>query len=238
MKKIGILMMAVLVLTGCGQQINLTNEESDKIAAYAAYVTLQHDKNYTKKLVESTKDLEATKESSEEQENVTGDDTDNELVTKEATEQNPTTQEVETEAAPMDIASILNLEGFQITYEGFENSTQYEDVNEDTAYIANSLENNQFVVLKFAVENTSDETRVCDILSLSPTMRVSINGGEPVTIFASLLSNDMSTLYDEIEAHASKDMILLVEIPKDSEEISSLSLEVVLNGVTSTIELN
>lgn len=245
MRKIGILIMSVLVLTGCVQQVNLTNEESDTIASYAAYVTLQHDKNYSKRLVDTSQDLTATTEVSiEEQANDTGDGVSNETLTKEVTEQTTTTQEADQDAEaakaqPLDIASVLNLEGFKITYEGYEHSKQYKEVNEGTAYIANSLENNKFLVLKFTVENTTDETRVCDILSLSPTLRVSINGGEAVNIFASLLSNDMSTLFDEIEAQASKDMILLVEVPQEYDDnISSISLEVVLKGNTSTIELN
>lgn len=241
MKKIGILLMAVIVLTGCVQQTSLTQQESDTIAAYAANITLKYDKNYIKKLVDTDDDAKLA-DASEELVQEELDNKNKELATKEEEDQQPTTQENMNDLTmeqDESISSILQLDGFEITYEGFLYSQQLEDINAENTYTANSLDDNEFLILKFNIENTTDETKVCDVLSMSPKLRISINGNEPIDSFGSLLSNDLSTLYNEMDAHTSKDVVLLVEVPKEYDKnISSISLTVIAAGKTSTIELN
>lgn len=232
MKKIGILLIVVMVLTGCVQQIDLTQEESETIAAYAASVTLKYDKKYNKNLVETTDEASENNAVND----IQTENVESETIVKEAVDTESTTQEVSQDES--NIADLLNLEGFQITYDGLLYGTQYKDENQESEYTVNSLEDQKFAILKFTVENTTDETKLCDILSLSPRLQISINGEEPIDTFASLLSNDMSTLFEEIEAHTSKEVVLLVEIPQEDENnISTLSITVIVNGVTSTIEL-
>gem|GEM_PF-4668362 len=240
MKKISIILMVVIVLTGCVQQTNLTQQESDAIAAYAANITLKYDKNYIKKLVNTEGEAVTPGEEVVLQEDLSN--TGSEAVTKEDVDQQATTQENQEEQPVVQeesISSLLQLEGFQITYDGFLYSQQLEDINVENSYTANSLDNNEFLIMNFKVENTTDETKICDVLSMSPKLKVSINGNEPIDSFASLLSNDLSTLYNEIEAHTSKDVVLLVEIPQEFDKnISSISLTIIAAGKTSTIELN
>lgn len=242
MKKFGVLIIAVFILTGCTKQINLTSQESETIANYAAYVTLQYDKKYDKKLestdlnaIQNPDDLALATSSStvsSDPQNIEG--TSEETLTQEITPQDTVSEEVQT----MDIASMLNLEGFQITYEGVEYTKQYQDEEQTNGYVANSLDNNEFLVLKFKVENMTDETKVCDVLSVSPRLKVSINGEDAINTYGSLLNNDMSTLFDEIDAHAAKDVVLLVEVPQEYDNnVSTISLEIGINGQNSSIEL-
>lgn len=238
MKKISIILMAVIVLTGCVQQTNLTQQESEAIAAYAANITLKYDKNYNKKIVNTDDELVKADEVGSVQEESSS--IDNEMVTTE--DAKAITQEMQDEQAMVQdesISSLLKLDGFQITYEGSLFSNHLEDINVDNSYSANSLENNEFLIMNFKVENITDETKICDVLSISPRLKVTINGNEPIDSFASLLSNDLSTLYEEMEAHTSKDVVLLVEIPQDyDKDITSISLTITVAGKTSTIDLN
>jgi hypothetical protein len=235
MKKIGILMVATLVLTGCVQQVELTDQESEIIANYAAYVTLQHDKNYNKILVETSSELTEQADAAmteEGQMDAPITDSTNTLPEEMA-------EGEEAEAENKDIASTLNLEGFQITYEGFEYAKQYSDPAQEDGYIANSLDNSEFIIMKFKVENLTDEAKNCDVLSLSPRLKVSINGEEPVKTYGSLLNNDLSTLFNEIGAHETMDVVILVEVSEEYDNnVSTLSVDMVVNGETSTFELN
>ncbi|MBA4687259.1 MAG: hypothetical protein H2184_08900 [Candidatus Galacturonibacter soehngenii] len=239
MKKICIILMAVIVLSGCVQQTNLTQQESEAIAAYAANITLKYDKNYKKKLVNTDAELVKSEEDAVQEK---ANDFDNDMMTNEAINQEATTQETQDEQVKVQeesISQLLQLDGFQITYEGFLYSQHLEDISAGNSYTANSLDNNEFLIMNFRVENTTDETKICDVLSMSPSLKVSINGNEPINSFASLLSNDLSTLYEEMEAHASKNVVLLIEIPQDyGKDITSVSLTVTVAGKTSTIELN
>lgn len=235
MKRIGILMMVVMVLTGCVQQMDLTEQESETIAAYAASVTLNHDKHYSKKLVENESQEETKKDTNELSESV-------EPVTNTATLDNDTNQMLSSEEVAnlekTDIASLLHLEGFQITYDGYLFTKKYQESDPNASYTATSLDDNLFLIMKFKVKNTTDETKVCDILSLSPKLMVSVNGSEPVSTFASLLSNDMSTLMDEIGAQESKEVVLLIEVPNGYEQnISTMALTVIVDSKSSTVDL-
>lgn len=240
MKKISIILMAVIVLTGCVQQTNLTQQESEAIAAYAANITLMYDKNYQKKLVNTDDELVKPEEVDTVKEE--SNDLDNDMKSNEDVNQQATTQDNQDEQVKNQeesISNLLQLDGFKITYEGFLYSQHLNDINTENSYAANSLDNNEFLIMNFKVENTTDETKICDVLSLSPRLKVSINGNEPIDSFASLLSNDLSILYEEMEAHASKDVVLLIEVPNDyDKDITSISLTVTAAGKTSTIELN
>lgn len=240
MKKIGILVMAVLLLTGCVQQLELTAQESDTIANYAAYVTLQHDKDYDKRLIETATET-VTENITESGEQVTPQQTENNanILPEDPNIQDASTQETALEEpASLDIATVLKLDGFNVSYEGFEYAKQYQDTTQPNGYTANSLENSQFVVMKFNIENTTDEVKLCDVLSISPRLKVSVNGEEAINSYASLLNNDITTLCNEIEAHESMEAVLLVEVGQEYENnVSSLSLDLVINGVISTIVL-
>ncbi|PXV85602.1 hypothetical protein C8E03_11635 [Lachnotalea glycerini] len=251
MKKIGILMVTVLFLTGCVQQIDISDQESDMIAAYAANVTLQHDKKYNKKLVESQNAVteQADANTPEVDKGAVSMNEETAALPDEMMGIDNTADANAAEETVPDIATTLNLEGFNITYEGFEYAKQYSDEAENEAqteetvnsepHVVNSLDNSVFVVLKFKVENTTDETKLCDILSLSPRLKISVNNEEPINSHASLLNNDFSTLYNEFEAHESMNVVLLAEVGQEYENsVNTIALDIVLNGQTTTFELN
>ncbi|WP_099468443.1 hypothetical protein [Konateibacter massiliensis] len=252
MKKIGILVLAALVLAGCGEQpIDLTEQESQAIATYAAHVTLQYDKNYSRKLVAvSTEETEeATEEvmsDAEEQVNLPQDKQGEAAVQNvsdgEATaegeeavgEAELSEPEITQEAAS--IAELFKQEDFQITYEGALFGKKY--MNIDRGNTAQANNDDLFLILNFKVTNMTEETQVCDIASLAPRLRVSINGAEYVDVYDSMLNNDLSVLYTEIGANSTQDAILLIEIPQEyNNNVSTLSLKSILGDEAYSIVL-
>ncbi|MFA9378215.1 MAG: hypothetical protein ACERKZ_15950 [Lachnotalea sp.] len=244
MKKMGILILAVMLLTGCVQQMDLTEQESDTIADYAANIALQHDKNYDEKLIAvnseatdvSTTDAGEQDSQQPTDNNIKGvvDTTPLDTGIQDPNAQNQATEE----PAVLDIATVLKLDGFVVTYEGFEYATEYPDTTVENGYIAKSLDNSEFVVMKFNAENTTDEAKLCDVLSLSPKINVSINGEEAIKSYESLIDNDLSILCNEIGAHESMEVVLIAEVGQEYDNnISNISLDLVVNGVTSTIVL-
>lgn len=254
MKKIGILMVATFLLTGCGvQAVDLTAQEQNIIANYAAHVVLQHDKNYNWTLEEPVEETEGqtdgnatqSKETSLGQTVSTGDVSTQDAATLDANSQGAATTDATAQVnvlpevpAATDIASLLKLDGFAITYDGFLYDKQYKDTSAEDGATVNSLENKQLMILKFSIENTTDETKLCDILSLSPQISVSINGGEAIPSYESLINYDITTLSNEIDAHQSIDALLLVEVGKEVENnITSLSLDITVDGATTNVPL-
>lgn len=237
MKKIGIIMLSVLVLTGCVQQINLTEEESDTIASYAAYVTLQYDKNYGRKLVDTAEPTEEVDTKSKDVENTEGvlavsTSVQDNQVQAAVVQEEPTEVEQVT-----DLASVFGLDGFKIVYEDLVYAKKYKDI--DRGFVANSSNDNLFLILKFKVENVTDETKTCDIASKSPRFRVSVNGSAGIDTYSSIISNDLAALNSQIDANSSKDAVLLLEVPQEYENsISNLSLEAIMDGKASAVQLN
>lgn len=267
MRKIGILMITVFLLTGCAQQVDLTEQQRDAVVNYAAYVTLQHDKDYEKRLIQSEtpenpEDSTAVQGQDQIQQAGTADAATQDGVVQDTTvqdgaaqgiasdgetqdtaaqdtaAQDTATQETTQEATVQDIATILKLDGFLVTYEGFEYSNEYTDSSVENGYTMKSLDGSEFVVMKFKVENTTDETKLCDVLSSSPQFSISVNGATKVESFASVMNNDLAVLHNEIGAHESMEAVLLVEVSKEYENnVTSLALDISVNGQNSTILL-
>jgi hypothetical protein len=247
MKKIGILIFSVFLLTGCVKQVDLTEEQTNQVVNYAAHATLQYDRKFNEKLIDNESDASVEKNETPTTETATSETATSETPTlenqpaedampqtSETGEQQPSQQDV----TMYDIATLLKLDGFKVTYEGFEYSGEYTDSTVENGYTVKSLDGNQFVVLKFNVENTTDEAKMCDTLSLSPKFRVFLNeesGGES---FASVMNNDLSILNNEVGAHQSIEAVLLAEVDqKYVDNVTSISLDIITNGEKNTVPL-
>lgn len=70
-----------------------------------------------------------------------------------------------------------------------------------------------------------------------PEFRAVVNDTETVAAQTSILQNDLSTYQEDIMAGETKETVLLFEISRDIQEISSLQLKVSMNEKKYTLNL-
>lgn len=247
MKKIGMALIAAIFLTGCVQPIDLTQQESDIISEYAAFVTLKYDKKYDKKLVEESK-IESEEEEVSDKDNAP--EAEEAADTKEA-QDSENSEDTSTDKDASDgintegtnegitdnnLAQLFAITDYSIEYTGLEYVQEYPQ--DEEKYHIKAEEGKEYLILKFNVTNKTDKTILCDLLSISPKFELTINGSDKIKNYVTLLENDLSTLCNQVEAGASMEAVLIAEIDKELEgQVESVDLSVSLSGKTTDYKL-
>lgn len=246
MKKIGMALIAAIFLTGCVQPIDLTQQESDIISEYAAFVTLKYDKKYDKKLVEESK-IESEEEEASDKDNVPEEEaadtkeTQNSEDTEDTSTDKDASDRINTEGTnegitDNNLAQLFAITDYSIEYTGLEYAQEYPQ--DEEKYHIKAEEGKEYLILKFNVTNKTDKTILCDLLSISPKFELAINGTDKIKNYVTLLENDLSTLCNQVEAGASMEAVLIAEIDKELEgQVESVDLSVSLSGKTTDYKL-
>lgn len=234
---IGGLIMIFMLLTGCGKNIELTEEESDIISQYAASLLLKYDVNYENALKEQTQKPE-----------IEEPDNTEEVITPEEetlTEEEQTSEEVENSEgiteennAKSSLAEVFGMDGIQVTYNGCEFVKSYPNKGNSSSGFRMTAENGRkLAIIKFVITNTSGEIKRCDVLSGIPTFKATINGTS-VPARMTILLEDLSTTCEDVEPGASVEKVLICQVDEGmAENIESLELLVTFNKVISTVVL-
>lgn len=234
--------------------IDLNEEQSDIIAEKASSLLLKGDRRYSDSYVEtiyvekkeSLQDTTAAEESdSVEQTNAVTEDTEisNQVLPESeaqnnATEINNSDVSTNTKGAQSNanasgansiainqMASIIGIPQLNVTYQGYDTGDTYPNtVNNDVAVDFTSREGYGLLVLKFELENPTNEVQQCDLLNQNNTYQFDINGTRH-TFEATVLINDLATLSDKFQPSEKKEAVLIAQI-KDGEwnQINSLTL--------------
>lgn len=252
-KLLVILCIGVITLSACGQQtLNLTEEEEQKIINYSSNVLTSHNANYNsslkkmsdrqlaevlrKEMEESQKKQEKAEEKVENPEPENNGDNSSSSSESGSAEQ---VKENDASASTDELADLIGLKGFSISYKGYEIVDSYPP--EMTDSVVFSLEpassNDMLLVLKFDVTNEGDTEADCNMLNLSPEFRFSING-EKHSFLNTLLLDDLQTLETPVGSHESAEAVLVAEISKEkAENITPLSLYIKRSDGTKEISL-
>lgn len=164
--------MAVL-LTGCSQAVDLTVEEKDIIANYAARVIVratQRDYTYTPDIQQAVYDPSVYESETDENGNVI--------------------------AIPHDyseLADYLGMEGVMISYKGCSVSKEYPQ-GEDALFVLNADEGRQLVVVEYEVTNVGDKELVYSTPEDMPVFRLIVNENTKIRSFKNILVNDFSNM--------------------------------------------
>lgn len=230
MKKaiISLTALALFFTTGCAEVAELTEVESAVIAQYAATTTLKYDKNYNKNIVKVS--LEEETEEILDDEAIIDDEEPSQEVSGETSG-----SEGNVEEKKVDLANILNLTNATIEYEGAELMNQYQ--GEEGNYVEKASGETQLLVLRFLLTNTSLEPNFLEILSASPKFSISLNG-KNIKALETLVTNDMTTLCDELAPEESKEQLLIFEIEDaDAANLNGITLNITSGFNSSAIEL-
>lgn len=233
MKKFGVvLIIASMLLTGCVSTYKLTEEESDIVAAYAAYVVLKHDKKFNDTLVNIPQNTEET--SSLETNNAQIEPDSNKENSESENIDSETTEMAETEET-VPFATALGIEGIQIDYLDFETGNTYAEGN---ALAKSSNTDASLLVMHFSVTNISAEDKTLDILSLNPSFEVRINKKTTINIQPTILLSDLGTYKSTIVAGETVQAVLVSEAQaQELESVDSLELWITIGDKKTKVDL-
>jgi hypothetical protein len=210
------LVLSTFVLNGCGTPLyEMTAEEEDLVIQYAAYYLAKNNTYQADGLVNISDALL----NGEEEETAAQEETPTDVTESESSI---------TPASGTTLGEVITLSqaigwstGLSVNCKEYYQSDSYK---EGTYYSVTPSTGDSFVVMKFVVENITDETIDLDILSEAPRFRICTDGSSWVEEADTLLVYDLSTYMGSLEPGESKEMVLLFETSLPDGTVPLLSV--------------
>ena len=231
---VSILLCGVMLSTaGCGTKpYDLSSEEQEKVAAYAAHVVTKYNDRQDEGLIriqqedlsEETADSKTTQTDTKDKQETSGDSVKN------------TTAEAEKpKAETVSLRQALKLEdGLDASFENYDVTDSYV---ESDYFAMNATAGKTFLVIHVNLKATGGDIE-CDMLKKNLKYRVVINGDKTVAAQTSILLNDLGTYQGTIAGGSAQECVLLFETEKQNvENITSLQLKVSDGSTTTLSEL-
>lgn len=193
--------LTAVFLTGCSQAVDLTLEEKNIIANYAARVivkTTQRDYTYTPDIQQVVYNPGVYESETDENGNVI--------------------------AAPHDyseLADYLGMENVMISYKGCSVSKEYPQ-GEDVLFVLDADEGRRLVVVEYEVTNAGDAELVYSTPEDMPIFRLVVDENTKIRSFKNILVNDFSNMNSfTIAPGETKTAIIVFDL--DETQADSLS---------------
>ena len=252
----GILLMTACMATfttGCVDAMpDLTDEQSELIAEYAAELLLKYSPNYNYKIADDSvveaalaEEITSEPESEEEKENeetVSADENSTEVAAETTAEGDEDSEEQSQESDMISASEAtaleqsLGFEGFNIKYYDLEVNQSYPTGGDSSGFSVNAPAGKHLLVLHFDVTNQGTEAAECDFLGKQISIQANVNDSGYRKSMNTLLVNDMNNYMEEIQAGETKDIIALVAVAEQSiDEIETLKVR--LSDTDGSIEI-
>lgn len=267
-KKIWAIICLCLVtfsVTGCGTKLpDMTEEEQEIIAEYAASTLLSYDKGYNSKYkVDAMEEAKADAKKMIEANKNKVEATETPKATEEPTEApTPTPTPVPTETptptpvpaetvqptqkpqndnrmAPYDIGKLFGIEGVEVNYVGFEALDSYPVIPEnELAFTMQANQGTKLVVTKFELKNKTSETKTCNIVGQNIKFQMRFNDADFVAVQKTLLKDDFAALNCILQAGETKQVVVISQVTAGYETtISSIDLIARIGGENTMLKL-
>ncbi len=240
MKKLTIFGIIILMLStfisGCGASIpDLSEEQTELITEYAAGLMIKYNNVSSRNLlneeqmeVEEEKEAEKREKERKKEEAakayLEAQEKANVDSEKEGDDSNKAGVKNSTPEIS-DMAYFYGLEGFAVTYSGYQLCQSYPDESREDYFLAmDATAGKQLCILQFQVTNTTAEDKEFDMFAKKPIFYLSIDGGEKIPVQSTLLLDDLSSYKGVIATGNSEQMVLAFEIDESLEYFSSLDL--------------
>ena len=242
--------IAAMFMTGCGliEPTGLNEEDEELVAEYAAGVIMRYSADKKGGLGDlrptptpipwvDPADVAPT-EAPEEEENE--NENEEETPMEEVEERDDLAQPaVSSGFDGHNLASTIGIDGFDITYEGFETADIYPDgAGDDLSFSMQATPGRKLLVVHLNVINEDAQDKLCDVLSCNVKFRVLINGTNRVNEQMTILLNDLKSYNETIPGNGSADTVLVFEVEDQVvENIDNLSLVTVTSTGESVFAL-
>lgn len=226
-----LLLLIALILGGCATMPKLTEAEADIISQYATQTLVKHSNKNNSLLLSRDKlddkekaEEEAKKKAEEEAEKKSEEEKKEEDKKKEENQSESTTPSENSDisgAVESNLSSALGIDGLEAKYTNYKVLDSY-----STDYVLiQPTSGNNLLVLNFALTNKDAKNIICDINGGGASFEILINGTARYSNMLTILSSDMSTLNTELAPGATRNVVLVFNIPKASlSNITSFNL--------------
>lgn len=228
MKRVHFVLLPILcamLFGGCGliPEVTLSEEDSQLVAEYAAGLLLKYDEKHNNGLMEITDAPIVVETPDTTSTPATGTSGAGSEI--EETE----TRDVSGLIAAPELASVIGIPDFDVTYTGYETCDFYpEQESEDLVFSMQAQQGYDLLVLHFDLTNPTDAPLECDVVNNGSLFRALVNDGERLNAQTTILLNDLSVYSGTLEAGETVDTVVVFEIEEDvTAELSSISLLIV-----------
>lgn len=243
--------VAALLLTGCGGGVELSEEDTVRVAQYAADLVLKYDSNYKERLLtleEQEEAKEKLRQAAEreaklqellEQKNNVKTESDSEKKETGDSNENGESAQQEEPVVMYALNDAVKVEGFSFKDNGYEIVDKYPEVsgeNETVSMELSATTGKKLLLVKYVVTNTTDTKTECNLFDKNISAQVTVNGSVEADSMVTMLLNDFSTLKTEIEPGASYEAVLVFEIPEEAANITTLGMSLTVDGNTYNIQ--
>ena len=229
---VSILLCGVMLSTaGCGTKpYDLSSEEQEKVAAYAAHVVTRYNDRQDEGLIKIQQEDLSKEDTTESKEQQT--DTKDKQETSADPAKNTTADAEKPKTETVYLRQALKLEdGLDASFENYDVTDSYV---ESDYFAMNATAGKTFLAVHINLKATGGDIE-CDMLKKNLKYRVVINGDKTVAAQTSILLNDLGTYQGTIAGGSTQECVLLFETEKQNvENITSLQLKV-SDGSTSTV---
>ncbi len=251
----GLIACGIFVTTGCGQVIDLTDEENHLIAEYAAELLLKYDRNYDTRY--NPDELEDTTETMTETDATTEATTEVVTTTEAATtEQDAPADGQTTQAQPVtdeavkedigatvdsdfDIAAFVGESRISVRYAYYMVVDSYPSYDQDGMYIeVQAPEGYKLLVLKFEVENKTNEDQAVDLYNKDVNYNIVVDNSRTTKQMLTILADDLYTYDKTIQASSREETVLLYTVSDSvANKWTDLKLQVKYGGTSAVLQL-
>ena len=240
----GLIACGIFVTTGCGQVIDLTDEENHLIAEYAAELLLKYDRNYD------------TRYNPDELEDTTETMTETDAATEATTEQDAPADGQTTQAQPVtdeavkedigatvdsdfDIAAFVGESRISVRYAYYMVVDSYPSYDQDGMYIeVQAPEGYKLLVLKFEVENKTNEDQAVDLYNKDVNYNIVVDNSWTTKQMLTILADDLYTYDKTIQASSREETVLLYTVSDSvANKWTDLKLQVKYGGTSAVLQL-
>ncbi|MGB8453337.1 MAG: DUF4352 domain-containing protein [Anaerocolumna sp.] len=250
MRKLFFLIIVIcgVMLTGCAQLIDMSDQESDVLAEYMAGTVLRHADNYEEALIYPEQTTE-TKESTDTAENPEMTKTPG---TTETSDIKNNTLEGRSNEVPgmaetsedLDNSKIISLASlfqdvlnskFSINYEGYNLYESYPEENE--FFTLEATKDKRLVTVTLNVNNITKKNQTLDLKKFNLNYQLTNNEDIVYNPMLTLLNNDIQYINLGIAAGKTQKAVILFEVPKNID-MSKMMLTITYKDKTSLLDLN
>lgn len=242
-KIIGALAISACMLTGCIDSMpDMTEEQSELVAEYAADMLLKYSPNYHYRIAdeEEVASAEAEMETSQEEETTQEESQPSQDLSQTGMGE---TVSVDAEAsvedgAEYDLAAFFGMDQFSIMYASCEVTDAYPNAESGVGFSVTAPQGYNLLVLHFDVENLGEEAAQCDLFDQISKVSVNVNDAGYVQALSTLLTNDLTTYMEDIPAGEVADAVVVVPVEQtDLDEIQTAVMQITTQDSVVNISL-
>lgn len=242
-KIIGVLAVSACMLTGCIDSMpDMTEEQSELVAEYAADMLLKYSPNYHYRIAdeEEVASAEAEMETSQEEETMQEESQPSQDLSQTGSGETVSVgAETSVEdGSEYDLAAFFGMDQFSIMYASCEITDAYPNAESGVGFSVTAPQGYNLLVLHFDVENLGEETAQCDLFDQINKVRVNVNDAGYVQALSTLLTNDLTTYMEDIPAGEVADAVVAVPVEQtDLDEIQTAVMQITTQDSVVNISL-